>query len=294
MRLLPPCLERGAGAGVGAPGWDAGARRRLAGWRGEALLFGLALIAYQGARAVGRGSLADALDHAHQVIAAERALGVDLEGPVQAALVGTPWLSALDWIYLAAQSVVLAGGIVLVYRASRPVYRLLRTTLLTTWMLALPVYVLYATAPPRLAGLGIADTVSASTPIALSSGSTTALFNPYAAVPSLHAGFALALGVAVFLSARSRALAVAGALWGPLVIVAVVATGNHFLIDVAAGLVLTGVGFGVGLLLRGRQALSGGRQGRRLLRADPTRGGSMIHARGPASDRALAAGEGRR
>jgi hypothetical protein len=76
--------------------------------------------------------------------------------------------------------------------------------------------------------------------------------------------------------------------------VAVVATGNHFLIDVAAGLVLTGVGFGVGLLLRGRQALSGGRQGRRLLRADPTRGGSMIHARGPASDRALAAGEGRR
>ncbi len=71
-------------------------------------------------------------------------------------------------------------------------------------------------------------------------------------MPSLHAGFALALGVAVFLSARSIPLRIAGALWGPLVILATVATGNHFLIDVAAGLVLTGVGFGVALLLRRR------------------------------------------
>jgi hypothetical protein len=146
--------------------------------------------------------------------------------------------------------VALVVGIVLVYRASRPVYRLLRTTLLATWLLALPVYVLYATAPPRLAGLGITDSVSENTPIVLSSGSTTALYNPYAAVPSLHAGFALALGIAVAVSAPSGAVRIAGALWGPLVIVAVIATGNHFLIDIAAGLLLTGVGFALALCLR--------------------------------------------
>jgi membrane-associated phospholipid phosphatase len=254
--MRPPAYASDASAPAGGRALDAGARRglRLHGWRAEALLFGLAFLAYQGARALGRGSPEQALAHAHQVLGAEAALGIDVEGSVQGALLGTPWLSALDWVYLAAQSVALAAGIVLVYRASRPVYRVLRTTLLATWLLALPVYVLYATAPPRLAGLGITDSVSESTPIVLSSGSTTALYNPYAAVPSLHAGFALALGIAVAVSARSRAVRIAGALWGPLVIVAVVATGNHFLIDVAAGLLLTALGFAVALCLRRRAA----------------------------------------
>jgi hypothetical protein len=249
--MRPPAYasDANAPARAGGPGAGAGRGLRLAGWRVEALLFGLACLAYQGARAVGRGSAEDALSHAHQVLGAERELGIDVEGSVQGALLGTPWLSALDWVYLAAQSVALVAGIVLVYRASRPAYRLLRTTLLATWLLALPVYVLYATAPPRLAGLGITDSVSENTPIVLSSGSTTALYNPYAAVPSLHAGFALALGIAVAVSARSRAVRIAGVLWGPLVIVAVIATGNHFLIDIAAGLLLTGAGFAIALRL---------------------------------------------
>ena len=54
------------------------------------------------------------------------------------------------------------------------------------------------------------------------------------------------------MSARSLPVRIAGALWGPLVILATVATGNHFLIDIAAGLLLTGVGLGVALLLRRR------------------------------------------
>jgi hypothetical protein len=58
--------------------------------------------------------------------------------------------------------------------------------------------------------------------------------------------------VAVAVSARPLAVRIAGALWGPLVIVAVVATGNHFVIDVAAGLLLTGVGFGLALCLERR------------------------------------------
>lgn len=222
---------------------------RLAGWRAEALLFGLAYLAYQAVRALTRGGLEEALAHAHQVVGAERALGIDVEGSVQGALLGTAWLSALDWIYLAAQTLVLAGGILFVYRTSRPVYRVLRTTLIATWVLALPVYVLFATAPPRLAGLGFTDTVSQNTPISLGAGSTSVLYNPYAAVPSLHAGFAIALGIAVAFSSRSLALRIAGVAWGPLVILATVATGNHFLIDVAAGLVLTAVGFGVALYL---------------------------------------------
>ena len=220
---------------------------RLAGWPAEVALFGLALLAYQGARAVTRGSTPDALANAHRVFDLETSLGINVEARLQGALLGTPWLSALDRVYLLAQQAILAVGIIYVYRASRPVYRTLRTTLLATWLLTLPVYALFPTAPPRLSGLGLLDTVSAGTPIALGSGSTTFFYNPYAAVPSLHAGFAVALGIAVALTARSRLLRVAGVLWGPLVIVSTFATGNHFVVDAMAGVAITAVGFGVAL-----------------------------------------------
>ena len=222
---------------------------RPGGWRTEVLLFGLALLAYQGARAVTRGGTTDALANADRVFDLERALGIDVEGPLQRALLGTPWLTVLDWVYLLAQQVVLAAGIVYVYRRSRPVYRTLRTTLLATWILTLPVYALFPTAPPRLTGLGLLDSVSSSTPVALGSGSTTFFYNPYAAVPSLHAGFAVALGIAVALSARSWALRAAGLVWGPLVILSVLATGNHFVVDAVAGVLITGIGFGLALVI---------------------------------------------
>lgn len=227
----------------------AGVRRdgvvdRTGGWWREVALFALAYLGYQAARVAIRGDAAEALGNARWIFGAQARLGLGVERSVQDALLGTPWLAMLDWVYLGAQTAVLAAGVVFVYRANRRVYRVLRTTLLATWVLALPIYALFPTAPPRLAGLGFADAVSLDTPIELAAGSTTILFNPYAAVPSLHAGFAVALGVAVFASARRLPLRMAGLLWGPLVVLAVLATGNHFVFDVGAGLALTAAGFG--------------------------------------------------
>ena len=243
---------------------------RLSGWPAEVALFGLALLAYQGARAVTRGSTPDALANAHRVFDLETSLGINVEARLQGALLGTPWLSALDWVYLLAQQAILAVGIIYVYRASRPVYRTLRTTLLATWLLTLPVYALFPTAPPRLSGLGMLDTVSAGTPIALGSGSTTFFYNPYAAVPSLHAGFAVALGIAVALVARSRLLRIAGVIWGPLVILSTFATGNHFVVDAMAGVAITAVGFGVALGI-GRLRRAASRPERTPAAAPPAR-----------------------
>jgi hypothetical protein len=209
------------------------------------VLFAAAYLAYQAIRVAIRGNAGDALENARWVFDAQARLGVGIERSVQDGLLGTPWLTALGWIYLAAQTVVLAGGVVFVYRADRGVYRRLRTTLLATWALALPIYALFPTAPPRLAGLGFADAVSTDTPIGLATGSTTLLFNPYAAVPSLHAGFAFALGLAVFASSRWLPLRIAGLAWGPLVVLSVIATDNHFVFDVGAGLALTAAGFAV-------------------------------------------------
>ena len=76
----------------------------------------------------------------------------------------------LNYVYLAAQNLVLPASLVLLYRLNRATYRTLRNTLLATWLLSLPVYALYPAAPPRLSGLGIVDTVSTGSPLKLEGG----------------------------------------------------------------------------------------------------------------------------
>ena len=82
---------------------------------------------------------------------------------------------------------------------------LLRNTVLATWLIALPVWPLFPVAPPRLADIGLVDTITSQTGLALDSKLTTSLYNRYAAVPSLHAGFALAVSAALAAAARRPA-----------------------------------------------------------------------------------------
>src|SRR3712207_8338101 len=95
--------------------------------------------------------------------------------------------------------------------------------------------------------MGFVDTITAGGAISLDSRLTTALYNPIAAVPSLHAGFALAVSVALVAVARRGWVRAPAALWAPLVALTVVATGNHFLFAIAAGLVAVAAGYGAGL-----------------------------------------------
>ncbi len=211
----------------------------------EIALAVIAYAIYEAARWVAAGSEPLALAHAQQVVALERDLHLDVEGAVQRAFLDSPLLPVLNYVYLAAQDLVLPAALILVYRLDRAIYRTLRNTLLATWALALPVYALFPTAPPRLAGLGIADTVSNGSPMRLDSGAATALANQFAAVPSLHVGFAFAIGIAVAAALRAPLLRAAALLWGPLVLLTVVATGNHFVFDAVAGLAITAAGYAI-------------------------------------------------
>jgi membrane-associated phospholipid phosphatase len=96
--------------------------------------------------------------------------------------------------------------------------------------------------PPRLlAGLGFIDTVS-RTSLTFSSDLVNALANPYAAMPSLHAADALVLGIALASVVRSRPLKIAFVLWPAWVAFSLLATGNHYWLDVAAGALVAVVG----------------------------------------------------
>ena len=81
------------------------------------------------------------------------------------------------------------------------------------------------------------------------SGHSTIFYNAFAAVPSLHVGFAFAVSLALAAALQARWAKALVLLWGPLVTLAVIATGNHFVFDAVAGLVVTLAGFTAGSLL---------------------------------------------
>ena len=83
--------------------------------------------------------------------------------------------------------------------------------------------------------LGFADTVSERAHLDLSSDLLGSFYNPIAAVPSLHFGYALLVGGAVAWLARNRAIRLAGAAYPAVMLFIIVATGNHFLLDAVAG-----------------------------------------------------------
>jgi hypothetical protein len=215
----------------------------------ELALAVIAYLIYEGARLLTAGSYPSAFENAQHVVALERHVNLDVEGTVQRAFLDSPLLTVLNYVYLLAQNLILPASLVLLYRVNRATYRTLRNTLLATWLLSIPVYALFPAAPPRLAGLGIVDTVSSGSPLKMESGTTTSLVNQFAAVPSLHVGFAFAIGIAVAAALRAPLLRVAALLWGPLVLLSVVATGNHFVFDAVAGLAITSVGYGAGRLV---------------------------------------------
>lgn len=207
---------------------------------------GLALavyLFYVSARWLAAGSYATALHHAREIWALEHRWRLAIEPGVQRAFMHTSLLPVFNRLYLSAQNLVVPAALLLIYRIDRAVYLRLRRTLIGAWVIAIPIYALFPTAPPRLAHLGIADTVSAGTAVQLTSKTTTLFFNPFAAVPSLHVGFAFAIGFALATITRRPLLRLIALAWGPAILLTVVVTGNHFVFDAGAGLVVTGVAF---------------------------------------------------
>ena len=208
----------------------------------ETLLLAGLYFAGELARGLARGGRAAAESHAADIVRLERRLHVFDEGTIQRAahhVAGLPAL--LGYAYVSLHLAVTVTVLFWVYLRRRPAYAGLRNALAAASVLAVAGYALFPTAPPRLAGVGIADTVSAATSVDLDSTLVSGLYNPYAAVPSMHIGFSLLAGAAVVRLARRPVWRLAGALYPVLVLFVIVATGNHFFVDAAAGAVVAAV-----------------------------------------------------
>ena len=173
-----------------------------------------------------------AFANARRVIGFERGLDLFHEFQLQHWL--DPFEGFFSLYYLLGFAPVVISALVVLAFTRRRLYLQLRTLLLVSLAIALVVYVAFPTAPPRLVpGLGISDTVGLA---GHDSGSFAGVrFDPYAAMPSLHVGWSLLIGLTVFRATSRTWLRVIALAHPVLMALAVTATGNHYLVDSLAG-----------------------------------------------------------
>jgi hypothetical protein len=195
----------------------------------------------------GRGLVADrfelAREHAHDVIWLESKINLLWEQQIQAAVLRLPGVAdVFGAAYLSLHLGVTLLLFVWLYRKHRTVFPIARNALIVSTSLALVVHVVFPTAPPRLIGFTL-DTVVSRTRINLNSELLGVLYNPIAAMPSMHFGYALLVGFMLAKLSTSRVVRVAGLLYVPLVLFVIVSTGNHFILDALAGAAVMAAGW---------------------------------------------------
>jgi hypothetical protein len=187
-----------------------------------------------------------AFRNADEILAAEAAIGLDFE------LAVNRWVASIDWLaivsnyfYATAHFVVTIGVLVWMYRRHPLEYRALRTPLYVCNLVALAGYYLYPLAPPRFLD-GYVDTVVVfNTWGSWGSAGVAESTNQFAAMPSMHFGWALWCGIAIFTLARRPVTRALGIAYPVAVMFVIVGTANHFWLDAAAGGLCVALGFAV-------------------------------------------------
>ena len=189
-----------------------------------------------------RGAVSDRAEEAFQrardILALEDRLWLDWEVSIHEAILGSDALIDLaNGTYFWGHMPLLIVLAVWLWRSERDAWRLFRNALLISAAAGMVSYFLFPTAPPRLMPeLGYVDTLAVRAAPAYQAQEVGVFVNPYAALPSLHVGWALLAGLALWrISERRwvRLLAIAIPLsqcW------AVVATANHWTLDAVAGI----------------------------------------------------------
>src|SRR5439155_16739208 len=211
----------------------------------QVLLFA---IAYYGYRMV-RGWVDDpagaaiAFQNARNVIHLEQSLNIFVEPSVQAWAQPKPAIiDFASWMYLNCQSSVTLGALTYIYLFHNPSFYFVRNMFVVAMVIALVGYVVYPTAPPRfMPEWGFVDSVAQFTHVSHNSVTVNSLFNPYAAVPSMHVCFALMIGVPLGRLCKHRVTRVAWTLYPLLLTFVIVSTANHFLSDAFLHAVTVGI-----------------------------------------------------
>ncbi|MFD5626932.1 MULTISPECIES: bifunctional glycosyltransferase 87/phosphatase PAP2 family protein [unclassified Streptomyces] len=225
----------------------------------ELLLIRVGYSAYQQVRLAATGGTNDgarvtAEKHGDQILSIEQFLRIDIEHWVNHAVVKVDWLRGFfDFYYTSFHFFVPLSVLAVLYVRRPGDYRWARAALGFATLFALVGFWLYPLAPPRLMpGLGVIDTVHGVQDFSKPDyGTLTALTNQYAAMPSLHFGWSLWCGLVIAILAPKWWMKALGLLHPFFTVSAIVATGNHWILDAVGGAMVVGAGFGLTYLLQG-------------------------------------------
>lgn len=241
--LWKPSMSRRARPSPSSPppatsGWGALAAQ-------FALVAGCGLL-YFGVRGMTVGRPERAIAHGEELLRLEHRLGIAIEARMQGWILDHRLLVELvNWIYLWGHWPVIVAVLVYLFQRQRAHYDLLRNAMIVSGGIGLVIFAAFPVAPPRLLDGSFVDTIDELAP----SGRFRApgFVNEYAAMPSLHVGWNLLVGVVLLMvvtSLPARVFAVASPV---AMVLAVVFTANHYVVDAVAGVVVALVGLLVAL-----------------------------------------------
>jgi membrane-associated phospholipid phosphatase len=209
----------------------------------QILLFCGAYWLYRIVRGMTDGRVGEAFDNARELIGIERGMGLFVEPAVHAWASGTGWLiDGASWMYVNSHFAITTVTLAFIYLRRNASFYFIRNMFMVAMGIALVLYAAYPTAPPRfMPEWGFSDSVARFTGLTAEGSSADALYNPFAAVPSMHVAFALMLGVPMAAMARRRVVKALWYAYPVLVSWVVVVTGNHWWFDAAAGAAVAAV-----------------------------------------------------
>ncbi len=219
--------------------------RRTRDWRATAvqvLVVGAGVVAYFSARGLTEANPGHAIRNARHVVSFERWAHLYHEAALQRwALDHDALVDVLNWVYIWGHWPVIIVTLLWLVHSHPGPYRLLRNAMLISGIIGVVIFVIFPVAPPRLADLGLVDTVTLQSH-AYRVLQPPTFVNQYAAVPSLHVGWNLLVGIFVYRCASRPAVRALGILSPIAMTAAVVLTANHYLIDAVLGAIVALIG----------------------------------------------------
>lgn len=212
----------------------------------EIVLVGVFYAVYSAIRNAVPEQRAQALDNADWVWRTEQFLGIAVEDTVNHAADSVTWLIlTMNYYYATLHFVVTVVVLVWLYTAHPGRYAATRLVVFATTGTALLGYYLFPLAPPRLMrGDGFIDTVQVhQTWGSMASGNLADMSNQYAAMPSMHVGWAVWCGVTIAALAKPLWVRLLGVLYPLVTLVVIVCTANHFWLDAVGGVICLAFGF---------------------------------------------------
>ena len=215
-------------------------RRSIAprGWPHLALqvvLLGSFSVIYALTGLYGRNEAGHAIAHARDVLQLETVLHIDWEHGIQDWALRGPnlLLDVANYTYFNCQFSLSVAFLIWVYFRRNDRFARVRDALLAANYVSLVVMFVYPLAPPRMLG-SFVDTLDANS-VNLHTSFIEKMNNPYSAMPSLHASYAIVISIAGVALTRRWWTKLIWLLYPGLVSYSIVATGNHFVLDVVAG-----------------------------------------------------------